>query len=242
MNTFWKTIADYNAATWLYQAVIILVGIVLTVLLAKRPGKRTGLAMKIFLIATYLWISVVYYYIYCAERSYNSVMAIFWAVLACAWVWDAVTGYTQFEYNRKHALLAYVLLFMPFVYPLMSLYRGLHFPEMTSPLIPSSVVTFTIGLLLLFCRKANIFIILLLCHWALIGLSKTYFFGIPEDFLVAAASVPAIYLFFREYFLTNLHKDTKPKARYINWLLALLGVGIGLLLLGTMFYELFMDA
>lgn len=242
MNTFWKTIADYNAATWLYQAVMIIVGIVLTALLVRRPGKQTRVAMKVYLIAVYLWISIVYYYIYCAERSYNNVMAIFWAVLACAWIWDAVTDYTQFEHNPKHAFLAYLLLLMPFIYPLMSLYRGLSFPEMTSPLIPSSVVTFTIGLLLLFSRKVNIFIVLLLCHWALIGLSKTYFFGIPEDFLVAAASVPAIYMFFREYFLKNLHKDTKPKARYINWMLILLCVGIGVLLMGTLFYQLFLDA
>ena len=24
-----------------------------------------------------------------------------------------------------------------------------------------------------------------LCHWALIGLSKVYFFGVPEDYLLA---------------------------------------------------------
>ena len=46
------------------------------------------------------------------------------------------------------------------------------------------------------------------------GLSKTYFFQIPEDFLLASATIPGLYLFFREYFLNNLHADTKPKAKY----------------------------
>ena len=35
------------------------------------------------------------------------------------------------------------------------------------------------------------------CHWALIGLSKVYFFGIPEDYLLACSIVPALYLFFQ---------------------------------------------
>ena len=63
------------------------------------------------------------------------------------------------------------------------------------------------------------FLVLFLCHWSLIGLSKTYFFNIPEDFLLAQCNDPALYLFFRGYFLNNLHADTKPKAKYINWLL-----------------------
>ena len=41
------------------------------------------------------------------------------------------------------------------------------------------------------------------CHWALIGLSKVYFFGIPEDYLLACSIVPALYIFFREYIRSN---------------------------------------
>jgi hypothetical protein len=82
----------------------------------------------------------------------------------------------------------------------------------------------------------------LLCHWSLIGLSKTYFFKIPEDFLLASASVPALYLFFKEYYLTDLHKDTKPKAKFINWLLIAVCVGIGIVLTTTLVIELYKDA
>ena len=68
--------------------------------------------------------------------------------------------------------------------------------------------------------------------------SKTYFFQIPEDFLLASATIPGLYLFFREYFLNNLHADTKPKAKYINWLLISVCVGLAVLLTTTMFLEL----
>ena len=105
------------------------------------------------------------------------------------------------------------------------------------PLITGTVV-FTIGLLLLLAHKVNMFLVLFLCHWSLIGLSKTYFFQIPEDFLLASATIPGLYLFFREYFLNNLHADTKPKAKYINWLLITVCIGLAILLTTTMFLEL----
>ena len=221
MEIFWRTIAYYNSATWLLQIVIILIGIALTGLLIGRPRPWVKMAMKFYMIGLYTWISLVYYYIYCEERSYNGVM-----------------GYTTFERTHKYDLLSYVLLAMPFIYPLVSLARGLSFPEMTSPVMPCSVVVFTIGLLLLFAQKVNMFLVLFLCHWSLIGLSKTYFFQIPEDFLLASATIPGLYLFFREYFLNNLHADTKPKAKYINWLLISVCVGLAVLLTTTMFLEL----
>ena len=217
METFWKTIALYNSSTWVYQLIITLTGICLTAYLIKKPCRRSIISMKIFLIALYLWISIVYFYIYCAERSYNNVMAIFWGILAASWLWDLLTG------------------------PIASILRGMDFPTITSPVMPCSVVVFTIGILLMFSRKINLFIVLLLCHWAMIGFSKTFFFKIPEDYLLASASVPAIYLFFKEYFLCNLHDVTKPQTKYINWLLIILCIGVGIILMGTLFIELAKD-
>ena len=241
MEIFWKTTGLYNAATWEWQLGIILIGIILTVLLTRNPQPWVKNGMKIYLIAVYLWISVIYYYIYCAERSYNEVMALFWAIMAILWGWDALSGYTTFERTRKYDWLAYFLFAMPFIYPLISMARGLTFPEITSPVMPCSVVVFTIGLLLFFSKNINMFIVLFLTHWSLIGLSKTYYFNIPEDFLLASASVPALYLFFKEYFANNLHTGSKPNAKYVNLLLILVCVAIGILLTTTMFIELLKD-
>lgn len=241
MITFWKTIGFYNSATWIPQLIIILIGLLLTIALIRKPGPRIKVAMKIYLIAVYLWIAVVYYLIYCAERSYNNIMSIFWGVMALAWIWDAITGFTTFEYNKKHRILAYFLLILPFAYPALSLFRGMSFPEVTSPVMPCSVVTFTIGLLLLNSRKTNLFIVLLLSHWSLIGLTKTYFFRIPEDFILASVSVPALYLFFKEYFFSNLHQDTKPNVKYINGLLIATCLLVGIILFSTLMFELACD-
>ena len=62
--------------------------------------------------------------------------------------------------------------------------------------------------------------------------------GIALTGIMGSATIPGLYLFFREYFLNNLHADTKPKAKYINWLLISVCVGLAVLLTTTMFLEL----
>lgn len=37
MEVFWKTIAQYNEATWIFQVIITIAGILLTVLLYQCP-------------------------------------------------------------------------------------------------------------------------------------------------------------------------------------------------------------
>ena len=123
---------------------------------------------------------------------------------------------------------------MSFVYPLISLARGLTFPMVTSPVMPCSVSVFTIGLLLFFVRRVNLFLVLLLCHWALIGLTKAGSFHIPEDFVLVATAIPGLYLFFKERYLTDPHRVTKPDAKYINALLIAVCIGLAALLLATM--------
>ena len=59
MEIFWRTIAYYNSATWLLQIVIILIGIALTGLLIGKPRPWVKMAMKVYMIGLYTWISVV---------------------------------------------------------------------------------------------------------------------------------------------------------------------------------------
>ena len=179
----------------------------------------------------------MYYLMYCDTRSYHHVLAIFWGVIALIWLWDLFTGYTPFERNPKYRVLVGVLYAMPFLYPLLSWARGMEFPMMTTTVMPCSVAAFTIGLLLAFSRKVNLLVILFLCHWALIAFSKVYVYKIPEDLLLASATVPAIYLFFKNYVAQNLHKETKPGARLMNWFLILICIIIGVFLSIILFQE-----
>ena len=104
--------------------------------------------------------------------------------------------------------------------------------------MPCSVAVFTIGLMLAFSERVNIVLAMFLCHWALIGLSKVYFFGIPEDYLLACSIVPALYLFFREYIRSNAGRPMKPSPKVLNALLVVLCLIIGCFFAFTMLHQL----
>lgn len=241
MNIFWETIAQYNAGTWIYQLIITLVGLWLTYSLFHHPTPAKKKGMKLYLIFINAWVAVVYYHIYCDPRSYSNALALFWGIMCFFWIYDLIVDYTPFELNHKHKKLAVLLCFLPLAYPLFSVARGMDFPMMTSPVMPCSVAVFTIGLLLAFSQRVNPFLILFLCHWALIGFTKTYFFQIPEDFLLASSAVPGLYLFFKEYIAANLHTATHLKARLVNITLLVVCGAISLLFMISMVCELAQD-
>ena len=241
MNIFWETIAQYNAGTWIYQLIITLVGLWLTYSLFHHPTPAKKKGMKLYLIFINAWVAVVYYHIYCDPRSYSNALALFWGIMCFFWIYDLIVDYTPFELNHKHKKLAVLLCFLPLAYPLFSVARAMDFPMMTSPVMPCSVAVFTIGLLLAFSQRVNLFLILFLCHWALIGFTKTYFFQIPEDFLLASSAVPGLYLFFKEYIAANLHTATHLKARLVNITLLVVCGAISLLFMISMVCELAQD-
>lgn len=241
MNIFWETIAQYNAGTWIYQLIITLVGLWLTYSLFHHPTPAKKKGMKLYLIFINAWVAVVYYHIYCDPRSYSNALALFWGIMCFFWIYDLIVDYTPFELNHKHKKLAVLLCFLPLAYPLFSVARDMDFPMMTSPVMPCSVAVFTIGLLLAFSQRVNLFLILFLCHWALIGFTKTYFFQIPEDFLLASSAVPGLYLFFKEYIAANLHTATHLKARLVNITLLVVCGAISLLFMISMVCELAQD-
>ena len=241
MNIFWETIAQYNAGTWIYQLIITLVGLWLTYSLFHHPTPAKKKGMKLYLIFINAWVAVVYYHIYCDPRSYSNALALFWGIMCFFWIYDLIVDYTPFELNHKHKKLAVLLCFLPLDYRLFSVARGMDFPMMTSPVMPCSVAVFTIGLLLAFSQRVNLFLILFLCHWALIGFTKTYFFQIPEDFLLASSAVPGLYLFFKEYIAANLHTATHLKARLVNITLLVVCGAISLLFMISIVCELAQD-
>lgn len=237
-TVFWQTIAAYNRTTWPVQLLLVLAGILLTWRLYRRPTPRVKRIMKYYLALLNVWIAAAYYLVACDARSYNGVMALFWGVMAAVWIYDDVVDYTTFERTRRHDRFALLLCLMPFIYPLFSVLRGMHFPMMTSPVMPCSVALYTIGLLLAFSKRVNLFVILFLCHWSLIGLSKVFFFGIPEDLLLAGALVPSIYLFFREYIDHNFRSDTKPDQRVMKLLLVAMCAALGIFFVVTIWRQL----
>lgn len=238
MEIFWNTIASYNASTWPFQLILAAMGAVLAAMLWKRPSPAVRVVMKTYMACINFWIAGVYYMIYCREREYYDMLALFWAVMGGLWLYDLAFKRSSLDRTERRSGFALLLLAMPVIYPLCSLALGREFPMITSPVMPCSVAIFTIGLMLAFSERVNIVLAMLLCHWALIGLSKVYFFGIPEDYLLACSAVPAIYIFFREYVRANRDRPSKPSARTLNMLLIAVCLIIGIFFTATLLHQL----
>ena len=140
METFWNTIADYNAATWPAQLLLVGIGAVLTLLLYKRPSPAVRTAMKIYMAVLNFWIAGVYYLVWCRPREYHDLLALFWAIMGCIWLYDLAMKHASLERTKHHTIFARLLFVMPLVYPLCSLALGRSFPMITSPVMPCSAL------------------------------------------------------------------------------------------------------
>ena len=183
------------------------------------------------------WIAGVYYFIYCAPREHYDILALFWAVMGCIWIYDLAAGHDSLGRTGRHPRFALVLFCMPLVYPLFSLALGRTFPMMTSPVMPCSVAVFTVALMLAFSERANIVLATFLCHWALIGFSKVYFFRDSRGFSAGVQrrtrSLPLFPTLYPESGL-RIHQ-TLP--RVLNALLAVLCAVIGVFFTFTFLHQ-----
>lgn len=97
METFWNTIASYNAATWPAQLALTLAAVVLTLLLYFRPSPAVRIAMKVFMALLNFWIAGVYYLVCCEPREHHDLLALFWAIMGCIWVYDLAVGHASLQ-------------------------------------------------------------------------------------------------------------------------------------------------
>ena len=237
METFWNTIPPHNDGTRALLSVCTPPCALLVVLLRLRPSRGVRIAMKLYMAGLNFWIAGVYYLIYCGQRQHNDMLALFWAIMGGIWIYDLAARNASLARTGHHPHFALPLMLMPLVYPAVSLLLGRSFPMMTSPVMPCSVAVFTVGLMLAFSERVNIVLAMFLCHWALIGLSKVYYFGIPEDYLLAGSVVPALFVFFREYVAERSGRPVKPSPRVLNALLALLCTIIALCIVATLLHQ-----
>ena len=228
MEAFWDSIAAYNAATWLWQSVFIAVAAVLTSILWFRPRTWVKIAVKVYMVVVSLWIALVYYMKFGAVREYSSVLAIFWCLVAVAWIYDLATRFSTFQKSGKYRPWGVLMILLPLVYPLISLFRGMTFPQMTTPMLPSAVALYMLGMLMAFNRKINFFAFIFIVHWAVIAISKIVLFNIPEDILLAAACLPAMFIFFKEAVDTSAEEGgSKPSKLAVKALILAVTVLIG---------------
>ena len=213
----WESIAGYNAATWPWQIALAAVAYFLAAVLFFRPCTWAKIAMKVFMVAVSLWIAFVYYMTFGSARDYSNIMTIFWCMMALTWIYDIATHFSSFQRSGRFTAAGIVILFLPLAYPLVSLARGMAFPEMAT-LLPSSVALFMLGMLMTFNRKINFFAFIFILHWSVIAISKIGAYDLPEDALLAAACIPSMAIFFIRS-MNNITKECKPSIKAVKALI-----------------------
>ena len=229
-EAFWNSIAAYNSATRIWQIAMAVVAAVLPALLWFRPKEWVKTVTKLYMAAVSLWIAFVYYMKYGAVRDYSNVMTIFWCLVALSWIYDLATRFSSFRKSGKYSAIGLAILVLPLAYPFISVSRGLEFPQITTPMIPSGVALYMLGMLMTFNRKINFFAFLLVMHWSVIAISKIAIFKIPEDALLAAACIPSMVIFFLQMLKDAGQSSFKPSGKYVKTLI----YAVAVLLAGCM--------
>ena len=109
---------------------------------------------------------------------------------------------------------------------LVSVSRGLEFPGITTPMIPSAVAMYMLGMLVTFSGRINFFALIFIFQWSVIALSKIVLFDIPEDLLLAVSCLPAMFVFFRDAVRSG-EEAKKPSQRTITILIFFIMALIG---------------
>lgn len=223
-EVFWQTIAAYNSSTWVIQILLFAVALLIPALLLVRPSRLVFRFAKTYMAVLSLWIAIVYYLVFGASREHHWVLAIFWFMMAVAWIYDLIAGYSTLKVARRpHVVMGFVMMALPLLYPVISLLRGLSFPAVTTPLIPSAVGLYMLGIVVAFREKHNLLVFLLLLHWAIVDISKIVFYDIPEDFVFEIACLVAV----SNIFIVPLVRSKEPEGqakrpsdRFTGWLIA----------------------
>lgn len=189
---FWKTISDYNQATWIYQILICIVGLILTLLLYKKPGKTVKLLMKGYLAFCFGWIAIVFFFTFGTEEIGKMKTTVLFAVISILWIVDIFINKVTFERETRYNKLTYLFYALFACYPLFSILFGNSFPSLVVWLMPCPLTTFALTLLAAFSKKTNYALLVLLILWGLTGIPKIFIFDVPEDFILGLAGFMGI--------------------------------------------------
>lgn len=201
---FISTIADYNSNTWKFQIAFYLIGILLTILIYKKPVDSVKRAMKLYLGICYLWISTVFFLRYGSGEFHKELTAAYFGLISILFFIDIFTNKITLERNRRYDKGVSAIYILSLLYPVVGFLLGRHFPEISMWLMPCPLTVFAIALLTSFKTAKNTWMYILLLLWALPGLPKSFMFNIQEDLILGLAGVFGIIVLALQHRRDNL--------------------------------------
>ena len=212
---WWGILEAYNLAIFPMQIVMITLGAILTVTLFVRPGSKANIMMKAYLAVSFAWIGVVFFLILGGGLPARYLQACLFITIAVLFAVDLFRGKIEFkrpEIGWKTFLAACLLLFT-FLYPVVGMLVGHHYPKMiVAGTFPCPTTAFALVLLVLAIPKVDRMVYILLLIWAVpfpifIQIPK---FGVYEDSIMLGIGIYSLIMLIKNWTLIGKERVSFP--------------------------------
>ena len=197
-SEFFEVFAEYNAAVWPMQFVLLGLAIITIGLVLTRPitSRRTVPAILAFLWA---WMAIAYHFMqFAAINPAATAFAVMYLIEAALLLWaGTIAGRVRFGPTPMGRQLVgwLLIIYGLLIYPIIGRLAGHIY--MASPTfgVPCPTTIFTVGILF-FSSRFPKYLLVIPIIWAAIGTSAAVNLGVPQDFGLAVAGIAAFALVF----------------------------------------------
>ncbi len=198
---FFDVFERYNTVIWPIQLIAYGLGTG-AVALSLFRSRYADMTIAAVLAAMWCWIGIVYHFMYFSRiNPLAPVFGLLFIAQGLLFQWEGVLRKRlmfQARPNAAGALGGLLIIYSMALYPLIGYLAGHGFPR--SPgfgVTPCPATIFTLGLLLLTCRRVPGHLLIIPVLWALVGTFAALSLGVYEDLGLTAAALiaaPAIVL------------------------------------------------
>jgi hypothetical protein len=204
---FWNVISLYHERYFAFELLMTLSGIVLTIMLFKRPIGLFQILMKAYLGFSFGWLALVFFW--GLDRSPLSMFFVGPLFLSIAILFLADLFFQKIEFtlpkNGWQQIATFILFALILAYPLVSLLLGHCYPRLTTLYLPCPLTAFALTLLSASIPQVDSKVYILLLVWAMMALPKVLgLFDVREDTILFVTGI---------YALANLIKNWPREKR-----------------------------
>jgi len=130
-ENWWSIIGVYNNAIFPVQIVTVAIGAILTYYSFAKPNTKTNTLMKAYLAFNFAWNGIVFFLIFGKELHGTFLGAPLFIIVAAVFALDIFAKKTEFKLPDAswHKYLTIFWVLCAFLYPLIGLPLGHHYPR-----------------------------------------------------------------------------------------------------------------
>ena len=207
---FLRVFEQYNDAVWPWHVLISLVGLIAFALAFTHRAIASRL-IGLILALLWLWMGVVYHLLFFttinkAARLFGALFIIQSLVFIFAGVLSSRLSF-RFRCDGQGLIGGALIMYAVFVYPIIGILLGHHYPAAPSFGVPCPTTIFTFGLLIGAGVNVRFYMLIIPMLWSVIGMWAAISLEMYEDFGLVIAALTAVFTVHSVY-RTNVARNT----------------------------------